>query len=131
MPRQRILVVDGSKYFDTSIWRMLIPETEFEIVGLAGSTDETIKMVITLSPDIVLVDLSHPQTCGLQTVTALHAVQPYLPIITFMPISSQEYTRASLNAGASACLPKSEMADILPQTLRFLTSNPSPAMPIS
>ena len=34
MPRQRILVVDGSKYFDTSIWRMLIPETEFEIVVL-------------------------------------------------------------------------------------------------
>ena len=132
MPRhQRVLVADGSKYFDTSIWHRLIPDTEFEIVGLAGSTDETIEMAITQTPDIVLIDLSHSQICGLQTVTALHAVHPNLPIITFMPISSHEYTRASLDAGATACLPKDEMADVLLQTLRYLTSTPLSAMPVS
>jgi hypothetical protein len=35
-----------------------------------------------------------------------------------MPISSQEYTRASLNAGASACVPKAEVADLLLQTMQ-------------
>ncbi len=118
---QRILVADSSKYFDNSIWRMLIPETEFEIVGLAGNTAETVKMAITLSPDIILVDLSHPEIRGLQTVATLHTVHPHIPIITFMPISSHEYTRASLDAGAIACLPKSDMANALLQTLRSLT----------
>ncbi|MFC1976265.1 response regulator transcription factor [Chloroflexota bacterium] len=118
---QRILVADSSKYFDSSIWRMLISETEFEIVGLAGNTDETVKMAITLSPDIILVDLSHPEIRGLQTVAVLHTVHPHVPIITFMPISSREYTQASLDAGAIACLPKSEIADVLLHTLRSLT----------
>jgi DNA-binding NarL/FixJ family response regulator len=122
MPRhQRILVADSSKYFDNSIWRMLIPETEFEIVGLAGNTDDTVKMAITLFPDIILVDLSHSEICGLKTVAVLHTVHPHVPIITFMPISSREYTQASLDAGATACLPKSEIVDVLLQTLRDLT----------
>jgi DNA-binding NarL/FixJ family response regulator len=132
MPRhQRILVADGSKYFDTSMWRKLIPDAEFEIVGLAGSPDETLKMAITLSPDIVLVDLSHSQTCGLQTVIALHNVDPHVPIITFMPISSHEYTRASLDAGAIACLTKSEVANMLVQTLRHVTPPGLVTLPVS
>jgi two-component system response regulator DesR len=127
MPRhQRILVADSSKYFATSIWHMLIPETEFEIVGLAGNTDETVTMALTLAPDIILIDLSHPEICGLQTVATLHTLYPRMPIITFMPISSPEYTQASLDAGATACLTKSEMADLLLHTLRNLTSVQSP-----
>ena len=122
MPQhQRILVSDGSKYFDTSIWCMLIPEPEFEIVGLASSTNETMHLAGVLTPDIILVDLSHSYTCGLQTVAVLHSTYPHIPIVTFMPISFAEYTRASLDAGASACLTKSDMADMLVQTLHHLT----------
>jgi DNA-binding NarL/FixJ family response regulator len=124
MPQyRRILVVDGSKYFPTSIWYRLIPETEFEIVGLTNNTDETVEMVPSLSPDIILIDLSHSsETCGLQTVSTIRATYPRIPIVTFTPISSQEYTRAAFDAGATACLTKSEMADVLLQTLRELPS---------
>ena len=127
MPRhQRILVADSSKYFATSLWHMLIPESEFKIVGLADNTAKTVQMAQSLSPDIILVDLSHSQTRGLQTVATLHNIQPYIPIIALMPISSQEYTQASLDAGASACLTKSEIANMLLQTLRTLVPVPSP-----
>jgi DNA-binding NarL/FixJ family response regulator len=121
MPQyRRILVVDGSKYFPTSIWNRLIPETEFKIVGLTNNTDETVEKVLTLSPDIILVDLSHSETHGLQTVSTIRAVYPAIPIVTFTPISSREYTRAAFGAGATACLTKSEMADGLLQILREL-----------
>ena len=66
MPRhRRVLVADSSKYFDMSIWRRLIPDTEFEIVGLADNTAATIEMAITRSPGIILVDLSQPEGCSL------------------------------------------------------------------
>ena len=55
--RQRILVADGSKYFDSSIWRMLMPEPEFDIVGLANNTEEAINMAGTLLPDIILAPI--------------------------------------------------------------------------
>ncbi len=121
MPRhQRILVADSSKYFSDTIWRMLIPETDFEFVGLTEDTDETVKMALVLAPDIVLVDLSHSEIRGLQTVAALRTVQPQIPIVTLMPIPSYEYIRASLDAGATACLTKSEMANKLAKTLKDL-----------
>ena len=116
-PSQRVLVADSSKYFDNSIWRMLIPEPEFEIVGLANNTEEAVTMALTLAPDIILADLSKSTKLGLQIIKALHAVQPTIPIISFRPNSSREYTSAALNAGAAVCLTKSEIAEALPQTL--------------
>ncbi len=117
--RKRILVADSSKYFGT-IWQMLIPEPEFEIVGLACSAEEAINMAAALFPDIILVDLSHSAMRGLQTIQTLNAFHPGSSIISFMPISFSEYTQAAINAGAAACLPKSEMVDVLVQTLRGL-----------
>lgn len=119
-PSRRILVADGSKYF-TSTWRMLIPEPEFEIVGLAHNTEDAIKMARALSPDIILADLSHSALRGLKTIQALHAVYPGITIISFRPVASQEYTQAALDAGATACLTKSELANVLPQMLYRLT----------
>ena len=116
----RILVADSSKYFAPSFWHMLIPETEFQIVGLADNTDNTVRMAQTLAPDIVLVDLSNSHIRGLHTVAAVRALQPGTPIVTFMPIASQEYAQASLEAGANACLTKSEIANKLLQILRGL-----------
>jgi len=115
---RRILIVDSSKYFGNSLWRMLIPEAEFEIVGPTITTDETLTMAFSLVPDMILVDLVKSTPKKLQTVSTLRSVYPYIPIITFTPISSNEYIQASLNAGASACVPKAEVADVLLKTMQ-------------
>jgi DNA-binding NarL/FixJ family response regulator len=120
--RQRVLVADGSKYFDRSIWRMLIPEPEFDIVGMASNTAEAIEMADDLTPDIILADLSHSEMRGLRTIEILRRSHPTIPIISLSPISSQEYSRAALKAGATVCVTKSEMAETLAQTLHGLNN---------
>ena len=122
--RRRILVVDGSKYFDSLIWRMLIPEVGFELVGLARNPDEALEMADTRHPDIVLLDISHSKTRGLGAIEALHLAQPAVPIVAFTPISSDQYTQAAFEAGASACFAKSEIANVLLKTMGSLISNP-------
>jgi DNA-binding NarL/FixJ family response regulator len=118
--RQRVLIADGSQYFDHTIWRLLLPESEFEIIGVAGNTEEALSMAFLLSPDIILTDLSHSAMPGLQTIEALRTAHPNIPIITFSPLSSLEYTRAALDAGAAACLTKADMAEALLQTVQSL-----------
>ena len=115
--RRRVLVVDGSRYFNGSIWHTLIPESEFELVGLARNTEEAVEMVTSLSPDIVLVDLSHSEMRGVQAILSLNTAQSAIPIIAFTPMSSDEYTQAALKAGAAACFPKSDMAEALLHTI--------------
>jgi DNA-binding NarL/FixJ family response regulator len=124
--RRRILVVDGSRYFGNLIWQTLIPEAEFEIIGLARRTDEALGMASARLPEVILVDLSHSETRGLSTIEALRIAQPGVPIIAFMPISSHQYTQAALEAGASACMAKSEMVDVLLQTIWSLIPTPAP-----
>ena len=115
--RSRILVADSSQYFHATIWRMLVPEQDFNIVGQANSTDEALHMAVTLMPDIILADLSHSRMRGLAAVKSLRAAQPKASIIALSPDASGEYARAALAAGASACLTKADIADALPLTL--------------
>ena len=126
--RRRVLIVDGSKYFNSLIWRTLIPESGFEIVGLARDADEALDIATTLFPDIILADVSHSAPSGLAAIESLHATQPATPIIAFTPLCSREYTQAALNVGASACLAKSEVVDVLLQTISQLIMARSPAV---
>jgi DNA-binding NarL/FixJ family response regulator len=122
----RILVADSSQYFDSTIWRMLVPEQDFNIVGQAGNIEEALHMAVTLMPDIILADLSHSRMRGLAAVKSLRAAQPGASIIAFSPDSSSEYAQAALAAGASACITKADIADALPLTLyRLLPINKS------
>ena len=115
--RQKILVADSSKYFDSNFWDMLIPDTEFKVVGQAGSTAEAVTMAANLTPDIILADLFHSEMQGLKTVQTLRQAHPQAAIITFSPDTSTQYEQAALQAGASACVAKSELADKLVQLL--------------
>ena len=124
--RRRVLVVDGSEYFDSLIWRMLIPEVGFELVGLARNPEEALEMAANRHPDIVLLDISHSKTRGVGAIEVLHSAQPTVPIVAFTPMSSDQYTQAALEAGASACFAKSEMANILLKTMGMLIPNPAP-----
>jgi DNA-binding NarL/FixJ family response regulator len=129
-PQKRILIADGSKYFNLSIWATLIPEATFKIIGLAGTASETVKMAASLAPDIILIDLSHSAMGSLQTIKMLNQIAPGVPIVTFMPMWlnratwSDEYSRAVLHAGATVCLTKSDLADVLLQTLLELSLGP-------
>ena len=118
--RQRILVANSNKYLGNSVWSRLIPEPEFEIVGLASEVDEAIVMTGELVPHAILVDLSGAELSGLKTIEALSAGFPNIPIIAFTLVTSDECNRAALRAGAVACLTISEIADMLLQTLRNL-----------
>ncbi len=125
--RQKILVADSSKYFDAPFWNMLIPDTEFHVVGQAGSTAEAVTMAADLTPDIILADLFHSEMQGLKTVKNLRQARPQATIITFSPDTSIQYEQAALQAGANACVTKSELVDTLVHVLyKLIKSKPSP-----
>jgi hypothetical protein len=59
----------------------------------------------------------------LQTVETLHTIHPAIPIVTLSPIACREYSQAALEAGAVACVTKSDMAEMLLHTLQGLSNN--------
>jgi DNA-binding NarL/FixJ family response regulator len=126
--RQRILVADGSRYLGNLIWHRLVSEPGLEIVGLACDTEEAVQMAFTLSPDIILVNLSHSGLFGLPTIRTLHTDYPDIPIVAVTSFLSREYTQAALDAGAAVCLTKSGRDESLLQTLWSFTPARSPIL---
>ena len=122
---QRILIGDNSKFFDQQMWQTLLPEPEFNIIGIASDSQAITRQTIAHRPDTILLDLSASEMGGLWTVESLRAIQPEATIITLLTGWSPQYSQAARFAGATTCLIKSEMAETLPETLRTLRPTPS------
>jgi DNA-binding NarL/FixJ family response regulator len=120
--RQRILIAHSGKYLGNAIWSRLVPEPEFEIVGMANSIEEAVDLVDLVAADVALIDLSDAEAVGLQTIRTLRTINPSIPIITFVPVWSHEYTKRAIDAGATTCLTESDLAGALIQKLQSMLS---------
>ena len=67
--KTKILIVDDHPVVVEGIIRALEKETDFEIVGTASDGVQAVKMVKTLKPDMVIMDISMPNMKGIRPVT--------------------------------------------------------------
>jgi len=66
----RILLADDHPMIRTAI-DVLLRETRFEIVGTAGSGEETLEQIRELGPDAILLDLQMPGGSGMEVLRNL------------------------------------------------------------
>lgn len=59
--------------------------------------------------DVVLLDLTLPDSEGLETFSILHAAVPKVPVVIFTSVDDEELTLGALRQGASDYLVKSEV----------------------
>lgn len=103
---------------------MVAAPSALEVVGLARHTAEALESILTLAPNLVLIDLSQPENEGLQSIEAIHQVHPSLPIVALSPTTAQDtaatqvYSRAARAAGAAATLAKAEVVEQLLPTIQ-------------
>ncbi len=76
----RILIADDHPMIRTAL-EVLLRDTEFEIVGTAGTGEETLREVDRLRPDIVLLDLQMPGGSGMDVLRRIRADKTPLRVI--------------------------------------------------
>ena len=76
----RILIADDHPMIRTAL-EVLLRDTEFEIVGNAGTGEETLREVERLRPDIVLLDLQMPGGSGMDVLRRIRADKTPLRVI--------------------------------------------------
>ena len=64
----RVLLVDDHTLFRSGISALLASQDDIEVVGEAGEGSEALKLVQTLQPDIMLLDLNMPGLSGLEVL---------------------------------------------------------------
>lgn len=106
----RILIVD-----DEFLVRLGLKTTidwkahGYEVVGEASSGQEALKMVNTLRPDIILVDIKMPAMDGLEFISHARKITEQVSFIILTNYESFQYAKQAMSLGVSQYLLKSEI----------------------
>ncbi|HUK03123.1 MAG TPA: response regulator transcription factor [Steroidobacteraceae bacterium] len=102
-----ILLADDSQILRHSLVGLLQEHTGTRIVGQASTGAECLKLVGSLRPDVVLLDLTLPDMTGFDVLRSLKAGQ-YVPHVIVLSLFDDGASRESARlAGADAYLSKS------------------------
>ncbi len=104
--KYRILLVDDHALFRDGMRALLSQESDIEVVGEAGDGQSALRLVNTLQPDLVLLDLTMPGISGVETIRNIRRSHPQTRIIVITVHKSDEYIHESLRAGANGYLLK-------------------------
>jgi DNA-binding NarL/FixJ family response regulator len=118
----RVVIADDQALVRTGFRVILDAESDLDVVGEAGDGRETVELVQSRRPDVVLMDIRMPNLDGIEAtrrLTALHRPPRVLMLTTF---DLDEYVYEALRAGASGFLLKDAGADELLHAVRVVAA---------
>ncbi len=85
----------------------------FRVVGEASSGEETLELVPTVQPDVLVTDLSMKGLNGIQVTKRVKQLLPAINVILFSIEASYGYAMMALEAGAKGYVSKDAGLDAL------------------
>ena len=114
MKKTRVLLVDDQVLFVESLRTVLETRAEdFEVVGVALSGREAIRLVVEKQPDMILMDVRMPDMDGVEATKIIHEAYPDIHVLMLTTFDDDVYVVEALNHGAAGYLLK----DIPPEEL--------------
>jgi DNA-binding NarL/FixJ family response regulator len=106
----RVLVVDDHAVVRAGLRLLLEREDDLECVGEAGRADEAVREARYLQPDVILLDVTMPDTSGIDAMPSIRSAAPAAKVLILSMQDDPSYVREAFAAGASGYVLK-EAAD--------------------
>ncbi len=103
----RVLVVDDSALNRRTLCELMGQIDGVQIVGVAGDGDEALRMAVSLTPDMITLDLEMPRMDGFTFLRLLMASRP-TPVVVVSSHSARENVFRALELGAIDFVAKPE-----------------------
>jgi len=104
----RIVIADDHKLFRDGLRPLLEQQRDFSVVGEAADGRELLRLVETLRPELVVLDVSMPGLNGIEAARHIHELDPAIRIAMLSMHADRRYVLESLKAGAAAYLLKDD-----------------------
>jgi DNA-binding NarL/FixJ family response regulator len=102
----RVVLTDDHVFVRDGIKSLLENEANIEVVGEATDGLEALKIVETVKPDLLILDIRMPNLTGIEVVEKLRAQNNMVKIVMLSMHESEEYVLKSIKAGADGYLLK-------------------------
>jgi two-component system response regulator NreC len=99
--RLSVLIVEDHTILREGLRALLSLNQDIEIVGDANNGRDAIHLTGVLKPTLVLMDLSMPGMNGMEAIREIKQRYPEVKIIALTVHRTEEYIRATLQAGAN------------------------------
>ncbi|MBL8063258.1 MAG: response regulator transcription factor [Anaerolineales bacterium] len=96
----RVLIVDDHEIVREGLQILLSEENDFEVVGMAGNSDEALRLAKQHKPDVVLMDLVMPGLDGIETTKRVISASPVTRVLVLTTFSEDQRVRDAIQAGA-------------------------------
>ena len=113
----RVLVCDDHAVMQRGLASLLDAAPDMVIAGTASFTDDAVRMVDELRPDVILMDISRPGAGGIEATRWLARTVPGARVLMLTVHEDDDILREALAAGASGYIVKhaaeSELLDAI------------------
>jgi len=103
----RILLADDHALVRAGVRRILDAEGDLSVVAEASDGAEAVELARTISPDLVVLDISMPRMTGLQAAREIKRRAPSVQTLMLSMHDNEQYFFSSLKAGACGYVLKS------------------------
>jgi DNA-binding NarL/FixJ family response regulator len=110
MMTTRILLVDDHPIMREGLRSVLQRRSGWEVVGEASNGVEALEKAATLSPDVMVLDITMPEMNGLDVCRSVKQKMPDLEVLFVTQHDSPQMMREALRAGAKGYVVKSNAA---------------------
>jgi two-component system chemotaxis response regulator CheB len=120
-----VLIVDDSAVMRSLLRSVIGTDARVEVVGTASDGSAALRIMDSLSPDIVLLDVEMPVMDGLQTLREIKNRKPRLPVIMCSALTQRGGKVAidAMASGASECVCKPSGAPSREAAIRTLAQD--------
>jgi DNA-binding NarL/FixJ family response regulator len=106
MSKIRIFLVDDHQLVRDGIKALLVSAEDLAILGEASSGRECFEKIAAEPPDILILDISLPDTNGIEITKRITAEYPEMRVLILSMYTNEDFIFNAVKAGARGYLPK-------------------------
>ncbi len=118
MDQIKILIVDDHPMMRDALKMAFTGEDDLQVIGEASDPIEALKMLSTLAPDVILMDLLMPNMGGVEAIGQVLKLNPQAKILVLTSLEDEEKVVACIQAGALGYFPKTAPRTYLLEAIR-------------